>query len=502
MATHHIASLLIPSWGHVVSYISLVVQMLQKDPTLVITMVQHNSDVPKMEAELQTWAYDISRLRIIGIGEKDMRIGPDMIKVAFAQLIEGWLQTAAQLAQGSEGWPKPHAIHMDHLAGGFVFEPTKTIMGPACKMLLWFSTGLVSLKVQLHDYDFAAIAQEIYSDEARRQGRSMDDILDQVADAWNGTDKLSGLVIKCPGIPDVYDYERKAHGAGSSKGVAKMLVGAQKFAKLADGFIVPSSTCFEPAGVQYYRDFYHKRGQELFTVGLQAHEVCWTDAAPVPPTNEVVRSFLDNALSQYGPNSVLYISFGSFFFPTANPKLIETLVSTLLEKPFPFIFALGGKMATLPKELIERANFSGKGLICDFWVEQSRILHHRALGWFLTHGGYNSVCEALCRGTPLIIWPVTSEQPLNAALLSSGPDPVAIELVQIRAGPSLAPSLRGGPAITGTVEDVSNEFKAAFEAARGPKGAILKPNAVKMAKALREARAGEASDELIRLTKF
>jgi hypothetical protein len=80
----------------------------------------------------------------------------------------------------------------------------------------------------------------------------------------------------------------------------------------------------------------------------------------------------------------------SLFFPIATPQLIEALVITLLalEKPFPFIFALGSQMASLPKDLTERVNASGKGLICDFWVEQQAILQHRGLGWFFTHGGF------------------------------------------------------------------------------------------------------------------
>lgn len=80
----------------------------------------------------------------------------------------------------------------------------------------------------------------------------------------------------------------------------------------------------------------------------------------------------------------------SLFFPIATPQLIEALVITLLalEKPFPLIFALGGQMASLPKDLTERVNASGKGLICDFWVEQQAILQHRGLGWFFTHGGF------------------------------------------------------------------------------------------------------------------
>jgi hypothetical protein len=81
------------------------------------------------------------------------------------------------------------------------------------------------------------------------------------------------------------------------------------------------------------------------------------------------------------------------WFPVATPQLIEALVDTLLalETPFPFVFSLGGKMASLPDALIERVNASGKGLICKFWVEQRAILQHAALGWFLTHGGWKCV---------------------------------------------------------------------------------------------------------------
>jgi hypothetical protein len=74
--------------------------------------------------------------------------------------------------------------------------------------------------------------------------------------------------------------------------------------------------------------------------------------------------------------------------------------------------------------------------------------------------------------------------------------------LQIRTGPQLGPSLRGGPKITGTVEDAAEEFRATFEAARGAKGATLCANAIKLAGALRESAAGEASEEIIRLTKL
>ncbi|KAJ6583022.1 hypothetical protein DFH09DRAFT_1360306 [Mycena vulgaris] len=505
MSTHHIAALLLPAWGHTVGYIYLATRVLQKDPNLVITIVQHSLAVAQMEAELKTCDYEVKRLRIIAINDKETpsRSGIDStIAETLNQLIESWMEIILELCQGHEGWPKPHAIHMDMAIGGYVIEPTKQIMGPDCKILMWCCTAVASMASALNEYDFAAIAQEIYSDPTRRRDRSMDDILEQVARAWNGTDELSGVVVKCPGVPYMYDHERVGYAAGP-QALAVHYVYAQKLAKVVDGYIVATDICLEPIGVPYCREFYRERGQELFTVGLQGHG---SDAAPMPPTNAIVKSFLENSIKQHGAKSVVYISFGSFYFPTATPELVEALVNTLLtlEMPFLFIFALGGASASLPTDLVHRVNSSGRGIACDFWVEQRAIFQHDAVGWFITHGGFNSISESLSQGIPLIVWPICADQPINAALISSGPNPVAIELMQVRTGHQLRPSLRGGPPITGAVEDASAEFKVTFEAARGPRGVILKENAAKIARDLRdlEAQVDEVSDVLVRLARL
>jgi hypothetical protein len=45
---------------------------------------------------------------------------------------------------------------------------------------------------------------------------------------------------------------------------------------------------------------------------------------------------------------------------------------------------------------------------------------------------FSSICESLSQGVPLIVWPTAGDQAFNAALLSSEPNPVAIELMQVR----------------------------------------------------------------------
>jgi hypothetical protein len=85
----------------------------------------------------------------------------------------------------------------------------------------------------------------------------------------------------------------------------------------------PPAPASSPSGVPYRRGFYGKHGKELFTIGMQAHELCWANATPAVLSNERVKSFLDRAVSEYGKKSVLYISFGCarVFFGTQIPYM-------------------------------------------------------------------------------------------------------------------------------------------------------------------------------------
>lgn len=68
----------------------------------------------------------------------------------------------------------------DFHCGGPVIEATKQIIGPDCKTLLWFCYAAVSMIAHFNEYDYAATTQEIYADETRRGGRTVDEILQQV----------------------------------------------------------------------------------------------------------------------------------------------------------------------------------------------------------------------------------------------------------------------------------------------------------------------------------
>ncbi|KAJ7480903.1 hypothetical protein FB451DRAFT_1394955 [Mycena latifolia] len=115
----------------------------------------------------------------------------------------------------------------------------------------------------------------------------------EVTLAWNESDVHSGRIVKHPGTPDMYDHERLAYGSPPTEGLAQLLVAAQGLARVVDRFIMPAARCMEPVGVPHCRALDQKSGQELFTVGSGAHEVSWNDAPPTPPTNAVVKAFVE-----------------------------------------------------------------------------------------------------------------------------------------------------------------------------------------------------------------
>ncbi|CAH9105494.1 unnamed protein product [Cuscuta epithymum] len=52
------------------------------------------------------------------------------------------------------------------------------------------------------------------------------------------------------------------------------------------------------------------------------------------------------------------------------------------------------------------------------WAPQLEILSHRSTGGFMSHCGWNSCVEAVSMGVPIAAWPVHSDQPRNATLVT------------------------------------------------------------------------------------
>ncbi|KAE9409398.1 hypothetical protein BT96DRAFT_807036 [Gymnopus androsaceus JB14] len=189
---------------------------------------------------------------------------------------------------------------------------------------------------------------------------------------------------------------------------------------------------------------------------------------------------------RYGPNSVLYISFGTTFLPFNTPHLFDALVKTILaaDPPLPFLFAGGTTNKLLTAEHREEIKKSGRALLAGF-VPQQAVLKHEAIGWYLCHAGSNSISEAFLNEVPMVLWPYSIDQPLIANQLSVGLG-LAYELIQVRNGESIGRATYRGPVVQGTREAVEKEMSDVWKLMRGEDGAQIRQRVIAFSKAMKE----------------
>ncbi|KAF3786754.1 UDP-glycosyltransferase [Nymphaea thermarum] len=122
-------------------------------------------------------------------------------------------------------------------------------------------------------------------------------------------------------------------------------------------------------------------------------------------------SFLDSHL----PNSVVYLSFGSVADFRIPKHEIAALAEGLESSGAPFLWSLKPeKQADLPAGFVDRVK--GRGLMVS-WAPQPAVLRHASLGVFISHGGWNSILEAIAGGVPVICRPVFGDHPINSRLV-------------------------------------------------------------------------------------
>lgn len=131
-------------------------------------------------------------------------------------------------------------------------------------------------------------------------------------------------------------------------------------------------------------------------------------------------------LDKQEPNSVLYVSFGTT--TCMSDEQIKELAIGLERSCVKFLWILrdadkgdvfvkdGERTAELPKGYEERV--VGLGMVVREWAPQLEILAHPSVGGFMSHCGWNSCIESISMGVPIAGWPMHSDQPRNAVLVT------------------------------------------------------------------------------------
>uniref|UniRef100_A0ACD6A7D0 Uncharacterized protein n=1 Tax=Avena sativa TaxID=4498 RepID=A0ACD6A7D0_AVESA len=113
-------------------------------------------------------------------------------------------------------------------------------------------------------------------------------------------------------------------------------------------------------------------------------------------------------------SSVVYVNFGSHTVLT--PAQLAEFAWGLAESGHTLLWSIrenlvpGGGLAPLPPEFVDAT----AGRCClTTWCPQEQVLQHPAVGCFLTHNGWNSTCESLAAGVPMVCWPGFADQFTN-----------------------------------------------------------------------------------------
>jgi hypothetical protein len=111
------------------------------------------------------------------------------------------------------------------------------------------------------------------------------------------------------------------------------------------------------------------------------------------------------------PGSVVYVNFGSH--TVLSPEQMAEFAWGLAAAGYPFLWAVREAvlLAGLPPNFLSEV--CGRCRLTT-WCAQEHVLRHRAVGCFLTHNGWNSTCESIAAGVPMVCWPGFADQYTNS----------------------------------------------------------------------------------------
>ncbi|KAF5368678.1 hypothetical protein D9757_010226 [Collybiopsis confluens] len=479
MVPKHIVAHNIAAWGAYKPLSAFAVRILESRTNVHFTvLIQGGIMYKKFMRELDKIPRKqldriLPRFHVIDLTGEDVNPFKPLIEfsTAFEALCISKPVTCRTTGAVIQELPSPSICIIDPFAG-YAIDAVRIIAGSDCLVFSWM-TAPAGASLRLfgpEEYGGGGDLSVKVDQEVKRTGRDAMEIGRELFD-----NLVVGKVIHIPGISPTYDYEWYPQETGVKHDHVLFLAG-QKYMRNTDGTLCVSSSVYESEAMEVTKEWLRSMKKECYAVGplslpdsfspMQAHDEKESSAI----------SFLSKMQSEFGERSVLFISFGTVFWPT-QPEKLWAILDELITSRKPFILAHSSPLARVPDEKKQMIAESGLGMEMS-WSPQEKILSHPATGWFITHGGWNSTQEALAHRVPVIYWPFSADQPYNAARtcqLDAG-----FELIEVRTGevgtqkPYRFKDSSHPPSFT--VSAAREEFKLLLQRIDGEEGRVVRSN--------------------------
>ncbi|QRW23590.1 glycosyltransferase family 1 protein [Rhizoctonia solani] len=490
----HIVFVPCPAWGHLRPGMKTALRLVEKFQDLFISLFVYQTELHKAVKYLDTQppAYT-RRIRLV----TEPTNGPSVtagqltdillsLEVSFGSWIVKETQQATILQIDGRPVNPPSMIIEDLYTGGVGLARKEAHNLPVVGWWLMTAGSLITiLQAAKFREEMAALQYSSLYNVLLKEGQ---------AESKDTHDRLVSL----PGIPSHYAWESTTQDLQDANPLTAYIISrCHNMIKNIDTFFCCTAFEMEPLVAATLPDIFGKP-LRAYCVGPSVDLVPPHKPDPKSP----VTQFLDRAYAENGAHSVIYISFGTLFFPL--PSTVPHLMAALDEIPkagFKIVFALSSECATLDKSWMD-AHIDAGNAIFPEWANQTAVLEHPAIHYFLSHGGWNSSTEAIVRGVPMIFWPMAGDQPMNAIQVASVHD-CGFEFLQVRTGDARSVAYRNGfeVEILGTEDAVRDEMKQILKMSKGVRGKHQRMNVRMLGKVVTDSLGPGGSGD-IALWKF
>ncbi|XP_007951418.1 UDP-glucuronosyltransferase 3A2-like [Orycteropus afer afer] len=145
-------------------------------------------------------------------------------------------------------------------------------------------------------------------------------------------------------------------------------------------------------------------------------------ARPIKPVPQDLETFI----AKFGDFGFILVALGSMLNTYQFQEILKEMNSAFAHLPQGVIWRY--KCSQWPKDVQLAANVK----IAD-WLPQSDLLAHPSIRLFVTHGGQNSIMEAIQHGVPMVGIPLFGDQPENLLRVEAKNLGITIQLKQLKA---------------------------------------------------------------------